>query len=197
MAALSRLEKRPAGACLLIALVLVAVACTGPPAPTPTAYPAYTPAPTPMAQVSDEESVPNLTSGAIGKYYKGHTLHVSVADVKRVDELRWTTSTRYPAQGVAHDHFYKLQPESDENKLVLLRVKVENHTVASAIVNVDRESAQLRDFLKGLYFPIDVAERAQEAGIPENPSDGCNMPVNPDSPTWFAGDTIIIDFFSD
>ena len=119
----------------------------------------------------------------IGKYYKGRILHISVAAMERTDELRWTTSTRYPAQGVTDEPLYKLEPESDEYELVLLRVKVENHTATSAIVNVDHESAQLRDFLQGRYFPIDVGERAQPAGIPENPSDRCNVPVNPDAPT--------------
>ena len=35
----------------------------------------------------------------IGKFYKGRILHVSVADLQRTDELRWTTATRFPAQG--------------------------------------------------------------------------------------------------
>lgn len=119
----------------------------------------------------------------IGKYYKGRILHISVAAMERTDELRWTTATRYPAQGVTDDPLYRLEPESSENELILLRVKVENHTATSAIVNVDHESAQLRDFLQGRYFPIDVSARAQEAEVPENPSDRCNVPVNPGSPT--------------
>jgi len=119
----------------------------------------------------------------IGKYYKGRILHVSVADLQRTDELRWTTSTRLPAQGAAGDPLYKLSPESDENELILLRVRVENHTATSAIVNVDRDSAQLRDFFQGKYAPVDVGALAQEAEIPEKPSERCNVPVNPESPT--------------
>ena len=119
----------------------------------------------------------------IGKYYKGRILHVSVADLQRTDELRWTTSTRYPAQGAVDDSLYKLSPQSDENELVLLRVRVENHTATSAIVNVDRDSAQLRDFLQGKYAPVDVGALAQEAEVPEKPSDRCNVPVNPEMPS--------------
>ena len=119
----------------------------------------------------------------IGKYYKGRILHVSVAALERTDELRWTTSTRYPTQGILDDPLYRMAPESSDNELILLRVKVENHTATSAIVSVDHESAQLRDFLQGRYFPVDVSARAQEAEIPENPSDRCNVPVNPDYPT--------------
>ena len=118
----------------------------------------------------------------IGKYYKGRILHISVAAMERTGELRWTTSTRYPAQGVTDDPLYRLEPESRENELILLRVKVENHTATRAIVNVNHESAQLRDFLQGRYFPIDVSARAQEAEVPENPSDRCNVPVNPEAP---------------
>lgn len=119
----------------------------------------------------------------IGKYYKGRILHVSVADLQRTDELRWTTSTRYPAQGAVGDPLYKLSPQSDENELVLLRVRVENHTATSAIVNVDRDSAQLRDFFQGKYAPIDVGALAKDADVPEKPADRCNVPVNPETPT--------------
>ena len=119
----------------------------------------------------------------IGKYYQGRILHVSVAAMERTDELRWTTSTRAPRQGVTDEDFYRLVPELPENELILLRVKVENHTATRAIVNINQEAAQLRDFLQGRYFPIEVAERAQDAGIPESPSDRCNVPVIPDDHT--------------
>ena len=119
----------------------------------------------------------------IGRYYKGRVLHVSIADLERTNELRWTTSTRAPRQGATDEDFYRLVPESAQNELILLRVKVENHTATNAIVNVNHEAAQLRDFLQGRYFPIDVAEKAQETGVPESSSDRCNVPVNPDDHT--------------
>lgn len=118
----------------------------------------------------------------IGKYYKGRILHISVAAMERTDELRWTLSPRNAAPS-PDDAYYRLTPESAANELVLLRVKVENHTATSAIVNVDHESAQLRDFLQGRYFPIDVETRAAPATLPEDPSDRCNVPVNPDDYT--------------
>ena len=119
----------------------------------------------------------------IGKYYKGRILHVSVAALERTDELRWTTSTRFPAQGSVGDALYKLSPQSEENELILLRVKVENHSATSAIVNIDRDSAQLRDFFQGKYAPVHVGALAEDAEVPEKPSDRCNVPVNPDTPT--------------
>ncbi len=129
-----------------------------------------------------EQSEPSPTSEVIGRYYKGRILHISVAAMERTDELRWTTATRYPAQGVTDAPLYRLAPASDKNELALLRVKVENHTTAKVIVNIDHEAAQLRDSFNGSYYPIDVGERAQHADISENPSDRCNVPVDPDSP---------------
>jgi len=119
----------------------------------------------------------------IGRYYKGRILHINVADMERVDELRWTTSTRSPRQGATDEDFFRLVPESAENELILLRVKVENHTATSAIVNINHEAAQLRDFLQGRYLPIDVTDRAEDVGVPESVSDRCNVPVNPDDHT--------------
>ena len=119
----------------------------------------------------------------IGRYYKGRILHINVADMERVDELRWTTSTRAPRQGVTDEDFFRLVPESAENELILLRVKVENHTATSAIVNINHEAAQLRDFLQGRYLPIDVTDRAEDVDVPESVSDRCNVPVNPDDHT--------------
>ena len=119
----------------------------------------------------------------IGKYYKGRILHVSVAAMERTDELRWTTSSRVPQQGASGEDFFRLVPDSIENELVLLRVKVENHTATNAIVSVDHEAAQLRDFLQGRYMPVNVSQRAEAAGIPESQEERCNVPVNPDDHT--------------
>ena len=117
----------------------------------------------------------------IGKYYKGRILHISVADLERTDELRWTTAPRN-ARSPDASAFYRMTPESDDHELVLVRVKVENHTATNAIVSIDRDAAQLRDFLQGRYRPLDVNARAAPAGIPESPSDRCNVPVNPERP---------------
>ena len=117
----------------------------------------------------------------IGKYYKGRVLHISIADLERADELRWTTGPRRPAAGAANQ-FYRLTPQDAAHEFVLLRVKVENHTATTVAVNVDSQAAQLRDFLQGRYFPIDIETRAEPVGIPERPSDSCNFPVVPDRP---------------
>ena len=51
--------------------------------------------------------------------------------------------------------------------MVILRVKVENHTATSAIVNIDSQAAELRDFFQGKYFPINVNERVEEIDPPD------------------------------
>ena len=140
----------------LLAVVLLAVAMLG------------------AAMLGCSEQSPN-----IGKYYKGRILHISVADLERTDELRWTTAHRNE-QGAPVERFYRITPQSDDHELTLLRVKVENHTATNAIVNIDSDAAQLRDFLRGRYRPIDVSARAEEVGVPENPADACNVPVNPE-----------------
>ena len=129
-----------------------------------------------------EQYEPSPTSEVIGRYYKGRILHVSVAAMERTDELRWTSATRYPAQGVTDAPPLQAGAGIRQERVGLLRVKVENHTTAKVIVNIDHESAQLRDSFNGSYYPIDVGERSQHADIPENPSDRCNVPVDPDSP---------------
>lgn len=117
----------------------------------------------------------------IGKYYKGRILHINVAAMERADELRWTTGPRRAAAGAA-DQFYRLTPQDAGHELVLLRVKVENHTATTVAINVDSRAAQLRDFLQGRYFPIDVESRAEPVGVPEQPSNRCTLPVVPARP---------------
>ncbi len=96
-------------------------------------------------------------SPAIGKYYTGRTLHLNVVAIERTPELI------YKPEGAAPDSaYYRLAPSEPDLELVMLRIKVENHRATSAIVNIDERAAELRDFLQGKYFPIDVAERVEE-----------------------------------
>jgi hypothetical protein len=102
----------------------------------------------------------------IGKYFRGKTLDISIVALERVPEVRYSTID--PQQIV---HHYRITPSSEDMELVLLRLKVENHTATSAIVNIDEQAAELRDFLRGTYFPINVNERVEEVPAPENPAD--------------------------
>ena len=101
-------------------------------------------------------------SPAIGKYYTGRTLHVSVVAMEREPELIYTL----PRQGEA-PRYYRLAPEEENRELLMLRLKVENHKATSAIVNIDQSAAEVRDFFHDKYFPIDVKERPEEIDAPE------------------------------
>ena len=93
-------------------------------------------------------------SSNLGKYYAGRTLHLNVLTIERVPELRYATID--PEQVIRH---WRIVPASDGLELILLRLKVENHTAISAIVDVDTQAAELRDFTRGTYFPLDLSNR--------------------------------------
>lgn len=102
-------------------------------------------------------------SPAVGKYYVGRTLHVSVAAMERAPELLYSL----PATATTGQRHYRITPSEPEQELLLLRVKVQNHRATSAIVSIDETAAELRDFFQGKYFPVNVNDRAQEVAAPE------------------------------
>lgn len=102
-------------------------------------------------------------SPAVGKYYVGRTLHVSVAAMERAPELLYSL----PATATTEQRHYRITPSEPEQELLLLRVKVQNHRATSAIVSIDETAAELRDFFQGKYFPVNVNDRAQEVAAPE------------------------------
>ena len=52
----------------------------------------------------------------IGKYFKGATLHVSIADMTRTDELRWTALSGDSAPGSSNESAYRLIPTTAGNE---------------------------------------------------------------------------------
>ena len=102
-------------------------------------------------------------SPAVGKFYVGRTLHVSVAAMERAPELVYVL----PATGDATPRHYRMTPLEPEQEFVLLRVKVQNHRATSAIVSIDEKAVELRDFFQGKYFPVNVNDRAEETDEPE------------------------------
>ena len=88
-----------------------------------------------------------------GQYFQGRTLHVSLVSLERIPELRYSTVD--PNQVVRR---WSLSPSGPGSELVLARLKVENHTAVSAIINIDRTSAELRDFANTSYRPVPVSE---------------------------------------
>jgi len=100
-------------------------------------------------------------SPAFGQYYKGRVLHLNVVTLDRAPELLYMHGNKH----------FRISPSDESLELVLLNVKVENHTSTSAIVNIDSQSAEIRDFFRGKYFPINPNERAEEVDAPDNPAD--------------------------
>ena len=105
-----------------------------------------------------------------GWWYRGRSLDVSVVTLERESRVRYAA---VDANGVTHH--YHILPSSHDLELVLLRLKVENHTATSTIVNIDEQAAELRDFSQGKYFPIDITERAKEVYPPANPNEIRNI----------------------
>ena len=102
-------------------------------------------------------------SPALGKYYTGRTLHVSVVAMERAPDLVYTLPD---ADG--GPRYYRLAPSEESLELLMLRLKVENHKATSAIVDIDQSAAEVRDIFHEKYFPIDVKERPEEIDQPEN-----------------------------
>ena len=105
--------------------------------------------------IKELKSTPKL-----GQYYQGRTLTVSVSSIERFSELRYSTVVERQVRHV------RLLPSEDGWELVVVHLKVANHTATSAIFNVDRQGAELRDFQSNKYFPIDVGERARNSSEP-------------------------------
>ena len=93
-------------------------------------------------------------SSSFGRYFSGETLVVSAVTIERARELHYSTIDS--EQAARH---YRLTPLVENSELVLVRLKVENHTAIRAIVNMDKQAAELRDFFEDRYFSIDVSPR--------------------------------------
>ncbi len=95
----------------------------------------------------------NNLSG-LGEFVTGQTLSVSVVQIERAPELRYTD---FHTDLVDRD--WRLLPSDDSFELVMVRLQVVNDTAVTAVLHVDRQSAELRDFIQGSYFPINVGAR--------------------------------------
>ena len=133
-------------------------------------------------------------SSALGQRYRGKTLDVVIMNIERANEVAFPVTYRTggvktpsrcdPTSSDASEidqtlteetKHWQITPSSSELELVLLKLKVENHTATFAVVNIDERSAELRDFVQGKYFPINVNETMIEVGEPENPYDERSM----------------------
>ncbi len=108
-------------------------------------------------------------SPVFGQYFRGRVLDLSVVTLERTPELLYST---VDAEQVKRH--YRIRPSAEDLELVLVRLKVENHTATSAIVSIDAQAAELRglekDTLERIKLrPLNVNELVEEVSAPENP----------------------------
>ena len=108
----------------------------------------------PPGQLTMPTPVPGQ-SDTFGRYFRGETLHLSVADLERVPELRYSTID--PSEIVRR---WSLLPSAPGNELVLVRLKVENHTADGVMFDVNGDTAELRATDGVSYRPVSVSETA-------------------------------------
>ena len=89
-----------------------------------------------------------------GRFYQGRTLHLAVMEIKRVPELRYAT---IDSENVIRH--YRLTPAEEDLELVLVRLKVQNHTATSSIFTLDQQGAELRGVDRVTYEHVDVTNR--------------------------------------
>jgi hypothetical protein len=132
------------------------------------------------------------TPSNFGRYFRGRTLDVVLVALDRVPELRYSTIQQVPAPTPTDTpcasqlpaptpdpnappvepgklQHWRITPSQPELELVLLHIKVENHTATSVIVTVDEDAAELRDFASTIYRPLTVSQRVQETVEPPGP----------------------------
>jgi hypothetical protein len=116
-------------------------------------------------------SIVNCTteSSKLGRFYKGKVLHISVVEIERMAVISFST---IDAEGLQRN--FQIKPEDDNNQIVGLRIKVENHTASTAIVNIDNSAAILNDFFSNDYIPVNIyknmiAEPSVEGSVSVTP----------------------------
>ena len=152
--------KLPALGMLLALWAVLAVACGGRPTevPLPTANGAtvtgFIGVRTFAALTALWQAARTDTSSSFGRFYRGRTLNLAVMEIERAPEIRYATID--PQDVIRH---YRLLPSEAGLELVLVRLKVQNHSATSAKFTMDKEGAMLNDFFRGSYQPVDVSNR--------------------------------------
>ena len=101
------------------------------------------------------------SSPAFGQFFSGRTLVISVVGIDRLSELHYTAMIE---KGVPT--YVRVAPSQVGLELVVVHLKVQNHTAFSALLDVDRQAAELRDILSNKYFPIDVGVLGKQVDSP-------------------------------
>ena len=92
------------------------------------------------------------TSSALGKYHEGRILILNVMEMKRSDELRYST---IDTEDVVRK--WRLQPSNEGQELLLMRFRIDNHVAMNTVVVADQHAAVLEGFFQENFQPISVA----------------------------------------
>ncbi len=93
------------------------------------------------------------TSASLGQLYEGRILMLTVLQMERTDELRYSTID--PTDTIRR---WRMQPSKDGLELLMMRFKVENHVAVSAIFVADEKAAVLRGYFQDEYRPLRVSD---------------------------------------
>lgn len=93
------------------------------------------------------------TSGSLGQAHKGRILAVTVMEIDRTDELRYSTID--PSDEIRK---WRMQPSREGLELVLMRIIVANDDAVNAIFVADQQAALIRGFSQDDYIPLSVTD---------------------------------------
>ena len=96
------------------------------------------------------------TSGSLGQIQGGRILTLTVMEIDRTDEHRY--STPFSLDPSDSTHRWRIQPSKEGLELLLMRLKVANHTAVNAIFVVDEQAAVIRGFFQDDYRPLSVTD---------------------------------------
>ena len=92
------------------------------------------------------------TSSALGKYHEGRILILNVMEMKRSDELRYST---IDTEDVVRR--WRIQPSKEGQELLLMRFRIDNHVAMNTVVVADQHAAILEGFFQDDFQPISVS----------------------------------------
>ena len=93
------------------------------------------------------------TSSTLGQFHQGRILILNVFEMERSEELRYST---IDTQDVVRK--WRIQPSDENQELLLLRLRIENHVALNTVVVADQQAVILEGFFQDEFRPISVSE---------------------------------------
>ncbi|MCH8296543.1 MAG: hypothetical protein IH873_00615 [Chloroflexi bacterium] len=95
------------------------------------------------------------TSSTLGQNHLGRILNLTVLEMDRTDELRYSTID--PSNVIRK---WRIQPSAEGLELLLIRFKVENHIAVKTVFVADQQAVIVRGFVQNEYRPLSVNDIA-------------------------------------